>query len=346
MTETGNFVDPNQPLYDLGVSIRDLAYRKLEEECTRKFAPLLPSGPDYISIDPDGTLSVNAGNDNITIEFDPELRNLGISENIDITPIRDSGIFDHIPGELDRFSAKGVAECDHIIASLAEVTGQEDSLASIAIEIETHFQDTKTALTSWSGDAARSFKSFFINPMKEAKNLHVSLAIELRAGVEAQKNLILESEQSAREIGERIHRSLMFYPGTNDPWSVIMPIVGAALTFVSFVALPPVGSLGITMGLLGLANTAANAGKSAVDATTGTTSSTMEIIESLNNAITRLDAQISNETDDIARGLSATNTAIEQALSLGPDERRYIVPVRPSIIDDTPSFDEFKAPST
>jgi|GEM_PF-3244000 len=347
MNDTGHFVDPNESLRSIGESIRDLAYEKLEEECINRFNWSKGSNykDGYITVDEGGTITVDTPDGDIVVNFDRDAATL-IPSLLDTSAVTESGIFDDIPDVLARFEEKGLEQCDNIINSLSRFVGTEKfDISSGTAEMNVPLKRLSSATEHWDGHAAISFSEFFVEPMPDALKNQQNLISELSAAAHSQRTLIVKSAESARNIGIGTRGALIAYPGSVDVWNVVMPIVGAALAVGTVALCPPAGPVAVTMGLLNLANTGADAGEKVTTATTsGKATSVLEIIDSMNDAIKRLDDQIDTETNDMIRGLTTTEQDVTATLRSAPETRRYLLPNRPAIADAAPDLTDFGAP--
>lgn len=358
--ETGHIIDPNQPIRSIGEDIRDLAYEKLADECIYLFQGGINANEATDGIEYDsksGIATVGAGDSCVIIEFDPDDPPGTFDKPQVVDCFEELKLFDYIPDKLDRYSQKGIVYGDRINNILGEVIGQgypdqSQLLGQYNSEID-------SATEHWYGNAADSFSSFFVKPFPVAISNHFDLLSELHAAVESHKNIKLQADQSIRQIAEDTRSALWNYPKKVDPWSVLIPIIGAAIAISSMVVTAGTSAVltgtalameaaeggAIVTSLLTAVFETAKTGKdvtaaySQIDCT-----SVAEIIASMDAATADLSERIYEECLSTQQHLLKTISALDVALKSHPDSRRFIIPTRPGIVDNPPDLDDFGVP--
>jgi hypothetical protein len=175
------------------------------------------------------------------------------------------------------------------------------------------------AIEDWTGEAARSFKRFFVDPFPAIAKNQFLVARVVGAALDSEKDLWARAQKNIDEIAHKTLEALdkMHDCGKND-WNVAFTVAGALAALAGVVA---TGGADLPFAI---AEFTATTGGAAVSTYSGETADT--VIHSMRQSISDLTDKINETEYRIWKAADATRSAVQQ------DRKRYVSD-RPELAD-------------
>lgn len=275
------------------------------------------------------------------------------------------GIFDYLKTTYGYFEI----ESDNFKTILETLDAAYDSLSGVEGAIE----QISVCAGSWTGSAAMGFKDSVLKPFPDSVINQRNLINEVREGVAAQRRIWINARKSAHSIAEATLKVLKdFSPGASleSAGGVGIAVLGAATAFVGL-NLSPESNQEEASLLCGLINSAVKTvdtakalekaeetSRSKATASIDEEEVTIEqtahlhnnndplngeiagdgvhsIIDSMHEALTKLDEAIKDEAGTLRTKLNTTVNDLQDMVG-NPERASYIRPDRPGWVDDPP----------
>lgn len=204
-----------------------------------------------------------------------------------------------IPGYYNEFNERDSSAIEPMIAEL------DATIAQLKDPVVEHMNSVKNYVDSWKGASADTFSENFLVPFPRVNANQIALALDLKKGMIACRDIIDQSRKSVMDIGDR---SIEAFGQLKSPKSetnvlgIVLTVVGVVIATAGlFAGATAPTALTVLFSLMGSGVTLTNSISSATTTIAG--GSPQEVLDSMIKAIQKLHEAVHEEEKVLAEAL-------------------------------------------